>query len=371
VTSPAHAQEALEARLQELDRFGLGRPVSVLFTEYLAALVAEAVIDESAVPTISAAYHRARYGTIEPQDRELCDALAQLDAVVRCVSAMPDEVRRQLSERVHSRLPATAAPRAESEASADFLWGSPISNAERQAAAVDGIGVPSAVATKASSKVPPALDSSEASHAGRRGLRLRSVRLETAVVAILGLFFAGYFLRYKIDAAIDPLGAKNAAARGNRRSARELWKNEDLWISNLRDRALHDAAIGNDQPACLAFELAVKSAPRDAEALNSLAWLRLTSRDPEVRDSERGLELALRALALNRAPAILDTAAEAYFQAGNVDEAVKLEEEAIRTAPFIPDPNSSQFHALLEEHLREYEGARKSPAADTADASAN
>ena len=121
-----------------------------------------------------------------------------------------------------------------------------------------------------------------------------------------------------------------------------------------------EAARKHDQSARLAYELLLSDVPRDAGALNDLAWLYLTSDDPAVRDSKRGLELALRALAISRAPAILDTAAEARFQAGQADEAVKLEQEALETLPRFAGFEDKRFWTLLQRQLEKFQNAAKS-----------
>lgn len=68
---------------------------------------------------------------------------------------------------------------------------------------------------------------------------------------------------------------------------------------------------------------------KQAAVLNNLAWLLLTSKNPESDDIKRGFELANEAVALERSPVFLDTLAEACFLMGKRDMAVKIIEEAI------------------------------------------
>jgi hypothetical protein len=106
----------------------------------------------------------------------------------------------------------------------------------------------------------------------------------------------------------------------------------------------------------------VADVPRDSVALNNLAWLYLTTSDSSLRNPQRGLELALRAVELSRAPQILDTAAEARFQTGEPAEAVKLEQEAIDTLPRFAGFEDKRFTELLQQHLETFQNAATSGA---------
>ena len=67
-------------------------------------------------------------------------------------------------------------------------------------------------------------------------------------------------------------------------------------------------------------------------ALNNLAWILVTADDVELRDKERALALAQRAVALERSPVFLDTLAEVLYRNGFVQEAVETIQEAIALA---------------------------------------
>ena len=197
-----------------------------------------------------------------------------------------------------------------------------------------------------------------------RSLRIRSIPLETATLIVLGLIVCGYVCRNGIDQTIGPNHAEKPASGSGRPRviARDVWKHEDYWAANLRGRAQDLAAHKNDQKAKLAFELLVAEVPRDAGALNDLAWLYLTTNDPAVRNPQRGLELALRAVNISRAPSILDTAAEARFQAGQQAEAVKLEQEAIDTLPRFAGFEDKRFTNILRQQLEKFQQAASSGA---------
>lgn len=69
------------------------------------------------------------------------------------------------------------------------------------------------------------------------------------------------------------------------------------------------------------------------EALNNLAWLHATAKDPSFRDPQKALSLALEAARLSPdEPHILDTLAEAYFLNGLLKEAVETEKRAFSLA---------------------------------------
>jgi tetratricopeptide (TPR) repeat protein len=67
-------------------------------------------------------------------------------------------------------------------------------------------------------------------------------------------------------------------------------------------------------------------------ALNNLAWILVTADDVELRDKERALALAQRAVALERSPVFLDTLAEALYANGFAQKAVEIIKEAIALA---------------------------------------
>jgi tetratricopeptide (TPR) repeat protein len=64
-------------------------------------------------------------------------------------------------------------------------------------------------------------------------------------------------------------------------------------------------------------------------ALNNLAWLLVTVPDKSLRDPPRALDLAKKAVALERSPVFLDTLAEAYYVNGFAQQAVEIIKEAI------------------------------------------
>jgi tetratricopeptide (TPR) repeat protein len=84
-----------------------------------------------------------------------------------------------------------------------------------------------------------------------------------------------------------------------------------------------------------------------AVALNNLAWLLITSDDESLRDPSRALELAQRAVELDRLSIYLDTLAEAYYVNGNIDKAIEIIKEAIS----IEKGDKSYFDKQLKKFM--------------------
>ncbi len=116
----------------------------------------------------------------------------------------------------------------------------------------------------------------------------------------------------------------------------------------------HLKSVGREREAQAIFAHAygiarnrLDAAPDDANAMNELAWL--CARAGERLDE--ALELATRATAIAPANAsYLDTAAEANFQVGRVDEAIRLEKAAVDLEP---------GNAFMREQLERFQAARE------------
>jgi len=61
------------------------------------------------------------------------------------------------------------------------------------------------------------------------------------------------------------------------------------------------------------YEKALLLGESDAIALNNCAWLLVTAPDMELRNPIRAIELAEKAVAMERSPSNLNTLAEAYY----------------------------------------------------------
>jgi hypothetical protein len=365
VTSPPAAEDALATCLGEFERLGLGRPASVLITEYLAALTAEGVIDNETAARTAAAYHRLRYGSVERDDLEVRDVSARLSAATQDLAKRTDVERRSLAERVTRRLQLPPAAEGRSSAPVSIettfrpltldrlpsLVGNEAASDPRNESATLPLGVdPRGV----DPLVPP--DAKGASNRRKMNVPLP---LELAILVAAGLVVAGYMLRNGIDQSIGRNQTEMPASGRSRILASDVWRHEKAWQGNLLLRAEAEYAKKHDRTARLAYELLVAESPQDSTPLNALAWLYLTSDDPAVHDSKRGLDLALQALAIRRAPHILDTVAEGRYQAGQPDEAVQLEREAIETSPRMMSSQNAKMWAILQAQLEKFEAAAK------------
>ncbi|MBN1831662.1 MAG: tetratricopeptide repeat protein [Deltaproteobacteria bacterium] len=71
----------------------------------------------------------------------------------------------------------------------------------------------------------------------------------------------------------------------------------------------------------------------DATTLNHYAWFLVTMPDKEFRNPKRAIELAEKAVAMERSPSYLDTLAEAYYVNGSIQKAIETINEAISLNP--------------------------------------
>ncbi|WP_028316972.1 M48 family metallopeptidase [Desulfatibacillum aliphaticivorans] len=111
-------------------------------------------------------------------------------------------------------------------------------------------------------------------------------------------------------------------------------------------------AANDIENAIDAYEKALQIHPDDAMALNNLAWTYATCEKEELRNPERALELALRAVEISPRPHILDTLAESYYVNSMYDKAVETQTRAIKAGPLSEELNDYQ------EHLDKYMQAR-------------
>jgi Zn-dependent protease with chaperone function len=90
--------------------------------------------------------------------------------------------------------------------------------------------------------------------------------------------------------------------------------------------------LGKYKEARKLYEWIINLDPNQAGAYNGLAWLLATAGDKRMRDDRRALDLAKRAVALERSAMYLDTLAEAYFVNGMTPAAIETIKEAISVA---------------------------------------
>jgi hypothetical protein len=354
MASIAAAPSALQTRLRELEDFGLGRPANVLFSEYVTVLVAQGVIDAATSERMSFAFYTAHYGDLNAEAASYIETVARLKGVTAQLAAMPANERLELSERVKrdlrtlsgnaarsaiTKLPIAPEPAWDAPpiAAADGLWDAdpPPSNEFWDEGLIRS--------------VPVDLDSK----------RRRRRRLNLLIPAVL-LFVAGYVSHKLVDRRLDRHDNGISSDQATTKNPEDVRDEPLSKEQTLYKWAVAEAGLRHDQEAKLAYEHLLAYRPQDARTLNNLAWLYLTTKDPAVHNPERGLELAMRAIHQQRAAVFLDTAAEAYFQTGNPEEAVKLEKEALlQTQRFVLFKRGPDLESTLSQQLQKFEAACK------------
>jgi len=166
------------------------------------------------------------------------------------------------------------------------------------------------------------LDAEEASKAPRYWLVI-GILVAYAVLATIGIAYL--LLRPEEPAVVhgrpapaDPLARSRAAAFS---SPGDI----DAWWSYINEARRHNRP-GDE---LVGYEHLVMTFPTNAEGYNGLAWLLCTTERTSLHDCDRALPYAKRAVDLRDAPHIMDTLAEALFQAGDIRTAIDLEEAAI------------------------------------------
>lgn len=112
--------------------------------------------------------------------------------------------------------------------------------------------------------------------------------------------------------------------------------------------ALHLGTAKRHQEAIAIYQKLLTINAQDAESLNNLAWLYLTTGTLQTRNVEQALTYAQQAVALLSSQEHLDTLAEAYFQSGQIDLAIQTIKKAILKA----NSQSEQFQYLMRQYRR-------------------
>jgi TPR repeat protein len=101
----------------------------------------------------------------------------------------------------------------------------------------------------------------------------------------------------------------------------------------------------------------------DSSCINDVAWYLATTPDANKRDGNRAISLMKKIIDKNdKRPSQLDTLAVAYAATGDFDNAVKIEQDAIRLQETLPPTDSAWVMADLRKHLAVFE--KKQPYID-------
>jgi Tfp pilus assembly protein PilF len=111
---------------------------------------------------------------------------------------------------------------------------------------------------------------------------------------------------------------------------------------------------GRIQEAIEQYRAILQYDPHHLLALNNLAWLLATNKDPKLRNGAEAVQLAERACTLTdyQKPFLIGTLAAAYAEAGRFDDAIKAEERTIASATAAGQTNLLQKNQQLLELYR-------------------
>lgn len=129
----------------------------------------------------------------------------------------------------------------------------------------------------------------------------------------------------RLGQAYEENGNPEAAAIEYERFLKKMPGN--LW-AQLRLALVYDLSNQPFKSESL-YKKILQRFPEEQVALNNLAWLYLTAKNPDIRSIDKAIELSQQAVRLRANAANLDTLAEAYFQKGNYKQALILIEKAL------------------------------------------
>jgi len=124
---------------------------------------------------------------------------------------------------------------------------------------------------------------------------------------------------------------------------------------------VYSDGLGVSKDEAKAIDYYEKVIARDSTnyaAYNNIAWVRVTSKDPKIRNPQKALDYALKAVELSggKESNELDTLANAYFQIGQVDKAIETETKALAL-----EPEKDEYLKTLAEfkNAKEHQRAAK------------
>jgi len=105
--------------------------------------------------------------------------------------------------------------------------------------------------------------------------------------------------------------------------------------------------LGAEASTIEIYEKIISERPDHDLVLNNLAWIYLTAEDRQLRDVEKGMQLAIKSVALNPTIDNLDTLAEAYFQSGKKKKAIEVIRRAAKEVNYPVERHSYLRKQLL------------------------
>lgn len=122
-------------------------------------------------------------------------------------------------------------------------------------------------------------------------------------------------------------------------------------ISLLQNLAMVYHNMERHREAIETYEKILLIDDSQSVVLNNLAWLLVTAPDKGLRDPERALILAKKAVELEMSPIYLDTLAEAYYVNGHIQKAI----ETIRKAISLSKGTDPYFKKQLKKFMESYQ----------------
>ena len=105
--------------------------------------------------------------------------------------------------------------------------------------------------------------------------------------------------------------------------------------------------LGAEASTIEIYEKIIAERPYNDLVLNNLAWIYLTAEDRQLRDVEKGMQLAKKSVELNPTIDNLDTLAEAYFQSGKQKKAIEIIRRAAKEVNYPVERQSYLRKQLL------------------------
>ncbi|TFH16314.1 MAG: tetratricopeptide repeat protein [Lentisphaerales bacterium] len=151
--------------------------------------------------------------------------------------------------------------------------------------------------------------------------------------------------------------AKDATRKGDWARAEKIFRRAiELRPKDEESQFLLGTALiqtGQFREALERLEQLEKEFPDKPEVKNNLAWILIKSTDPSIRNPKRGLRYAREAVLAQPSDLnMLGTLAEAHYQLGNHDKAVRIARIVFAGAKMRGASNFAEYGNLLRRCLR-------------------
>ena len=149
------------------------------------------------------------------------------------------------------------------------------------------------------------------------------------------------------------MGVCLAKAGHDEEAIGHLRKGLELEPDSARNHHLLGAVLtrkGRYEEGLAHLETALKANPRDGGLANNIAWVLATCPEARFRNGRRAVELATQVCAATgfQVPALLDSLAAAYAEAGDFDNAVRTATRALELARRDPASSAQAIEARLQ-----------------------